>query len=81
MERNTRVIRVALLKISAGFTQAKTPILSIKLVLYFSYLFADYEIEFDRFFDFFDRVDSRGVVFAPKFVGDAREAEVKLASE
>lgn len=37
-------------------------------------------VEFHGFFDFFNGVDSSGVVFAPKFAGDFREAQVQFAA-
>lgn len=56
-------------------------ILGIEFLPDFRNLFADEKVELDSFFDFFDTVDSGGVVFAPEFLSDSRKTEVKFAAQ
>jgi len=55
--------------------------LRIQFFLDLRHLFADHKVEFDSFFDLFDRVDSGSMVFAAKLGRDTRETEVELATE
>lgn len=57
------------------------PQLYIEALLNFGYMLTDCEVEFDRFFDLFDRMNGGSVVFSAKFGGDFWKAQVQLAPQ
>src|SRR5690606_31128232 len=55
--------------------------LRIEFLPDFSHLLTDEKIEIDGFFDFLNRVDGGGVVFAAKLAGNFWETKVEFAAE
>ena len=70
----TLFLRTCLRRLSTKFPQVL--VLRIQFLPDFGNLFADDEIEFDRLFNLFDRVNCRGVIFTAKFLRDTRKAHM-----
>ncbi len=69
VDERTQVIPDVLRVVCTRFPQ----VLHIQSLPYFCDLLAYSEVELDRFFDLFNRMNRGGVVFTSKFVGDLRE--------
>lgn len=72
VDKRTQFLPRALNQLYTKFPQY----LSIKFLPDFGDLFADSEVKLDSLFNFVDRMNSRGVIFAAELLSDARKTHV-----
>ena len=77
MDKRTQFLPRALNQLYTKFPQY----LSIKFLPDFGDLFADSEVKLDSLFNFVDRMNSRGVIFAAELLSDARKTHVQFATQ